>query len=91
MPEIKQRYEIINGEIVMSPAPTVDHQWIVGRIFLLLSLFVEERNLAVVPSAPVDVVIQRKPLRTRQPDVLLSVERTGIGGRAELRAMAVLP
>lgn len=91
MPEMKQRYEIIDGELLMSPAPTSDHQWIVGNIFDPLRRFVKERSLGVVLVAPVDVVIQREPLRTRQPDVLyLSAERSGVRGRAELRTMPVL-
>jgi Uma2 family endonuclease len=91
MPEMKRRYEIIDGELIMSPAPTSFHQWIAGKIFVLLWTFVTERNLGVVLAAPVDVIIQRDPLRTRQPDVLyLSAERSGIRRPAELRAMPVL-
>jgi Uma2 family endonuclease len=40
--------------------------------------------------APLDVVITRSPLQTRQPDVLfLSAERTGITGRTQLRKKPV--
>ncbi|MBI4639658.1 MAG: Uma2 family endonuclease [Candidatus Tectomicrobia bacterium] len=91
MPEIKRRYEIIDGEFIMAPGPTPDHQWVVGDAFALLRTFVNERGLGVVLVAPVDVVIQRDPLRTRQPDVLyLSAERSGIRGRAQLRELQVL-
>lgn len=91
LPEMKQRFEIIDGELIMSPAPSSDHQWIVGKLFVLLWAFVKERNLGIVLIAPVDVIIQREPLRTRQPDVLyLSAERSGVRGRAELRRMPVL-
>jgi len=91
MPEVKRRYEIIDGELIMTPAPTPDHQWIVGEIYVSLRRFVKERNLGVVLAAPVDVMIQREPLRTRQPDILyLSAERSGIRGRIQLRAMPVL-
>lgn len=91
MPEIKQCYDIIDGELIMSPGPTPAHQWIALKIALLLWTFVDERNLGIVLSAPVDVVIQRDPLRTRQPDVLyLSAERSGIRGLAELLPLQVL-
>lgn len=91
MPEMKQRCEVIHGELIVFPAPTSDHQWIVGKIFVFLWAFVRERNPGVVLIAPVDVIIQREPLRTRQPDVLyLSAERSGVRGRAELRTMPVL-
>lgn len=91
LPEVMQRYEILDGEMIMSPAPTSEHQWIVLKLAMLLSAFISERSLGVVLIAPVDVIIRREPLRTRQPDVLyLSAERTGVRGRAELRTMPVL-
>lgn len=91
LPEVMQRYEILDGEMIMSPAPTSEHQWIVLKLAMLLSAFISERSLGVVLIAPVDVIIRREPLRTRQSDVLyLSAERTGVRGRAELRTMPVL-
>ncbi|MBI4642008.1 MAG: Uma2 family endonuclease [Candidatus Tectomicrobia bacterium] len=90
MPEMKRSYEIIDGELIMAPGPTPDHQWVGLNIVVPLRAFVNERNLGVVLAAPVDVVIQRDPLRTRQPDILyLSAERSGIKGRAELRMLQV--
>jgi Uma2 family endonuclease len=91
LPETKQRYEIVDGVMLMPPAPTVGHQWIMQRIFLRLTSFVEDRGLGVVLVAPVDLMIQRAPLRTRQPDVLyLSAERSGIKGRADLHGLQYL-
>jgi Uma2 family endonuclease len=91
LPETKQRYEIVDGVLIMPPAPTPDHQWIMMEICVRLRAFVNERDLGVVLAAPVDLLIQREPLRTRQPDVLfLSAERTGIRGRAELRGLQFL-
>jgi Uma2 family endonuclease len=90
-PETKQGYEILDGEMIMTPAPTPYHQGIIGRILFLLQTFIMERNLGVVLGAPVDVVIQRDPLRTRQPDILfLSATRSGINNIAQLRTMQVL-
>jgi len=90
MPEMKQRYEIIDGEIIMCPAPTFDHQWIAGNIFEVLRPFVRQRKLGAVLDAPLDVVVCHDPLRTRQPDILyLSFERSG-KTLAELRAMPAL-
>src|SRR5918999_3005620 len=91
LPETKQRYEIVDGVLIMPPAPTPAHQWFSKRIFLRLDNFVEERRLGVVLFAPVDLLIQREPLRTRQPDILyLSAERTGIRGLAELQGLQFL-
>ncbi len=89
MPETNLRYEIIDGEMMMSPAPTVEHQWIICNLIDDLRPHVKKRKLGVVLPAPLDVVISRKPLRTRQPDILfVSYERSGKTAE-ELRAMKV--
>ena len=91
LPETKQRYEIADGVLMMPPAPTPDHQWLILELSVLLRDFVNERGLGVVLAAPVDLLIQREPLRTRQPDILyLSAQRTGIKGRDELRGLQYL-
>lgn len=91
LPEMKQRYDIVDGVLIMAPAPTPTHQWIMQEIFVLLRSFVNERNIGVVLMAPVDLLIQREPLRTRQPDVLyLSAQRSGIKGPSQLRGMQML-
>ena len=80
-PEIKARYDIVDGVMTMAPAPSVTHQRILLRLTRLLDQFVSERQLGEVLFAPVDVIIQREPLRTRQPDLLfVSNEHTSILG-----------
>jgi Uma2 family endonuclease len=79
MPEMKQRYSIVDGELVMAAAPTLNHQRVVLRLALKLTPFVTERHLGEIFVAPVDIVIRREPLRTRQPDLLfVSQERRSI-------------
>lgn len=81
-PEIKQRYEIVDGQIIMAPSPTLEHQTILRQLFRQLDSFVTEHQLGEVWFAPLDIVIQREPLRTRQPDLLfVSSERSGILGQ----------
>ena len=82
-PEIKQRYDIVDGEMIfMAPAPTVNHQRILRRLVRIIDLFVTEGELGEVLFAPVDVIVQRRPLRTRQPDLLfVSNEQIGILGQ----------
>ena len=78
-PEIKQRYEIVDGQLIIAPSPTLQHQTILRQLFLLVDRFVTEHQLGEVWFAPLDVLIQREPLRTRQPDLLfVSNERAGI-------------
>ncbi len=91
LPEMRQRYEIIDGELIMAPAPIPTHQWVLGTLHVALRDFVMQNRLGVVLMAPVDIVIRRDPLRTRQPDLLfLSAQRSGITSGAQLRGMQLL-
>ncbi len=81
-PEIKQRYEIVDGVMIMPPSPNVEHQTILRQLFLKLHQHVDDDDLGQVWFAPLDMVIQREPLRTRQPDLLfVSGARAGIVGQ----------
>ena len=80
LPEIKQRYDILDGDLFMSPAPSDLHQWILKDIALRLEEHVSATRSGVVLFAPLDVVIHRAPrLRTRQPDIVFYSSHT-IGG-----------
>lgn len=81
-PEIKQRYDIVDGEMKMAPAPTIERQRILRKLTRFLDTWVTENQLGEVLFAPVDIVIQRQPLRTRQPDLLfVREENSGILGQ----------
>jgi Uma2 family endonuclease len=80
-PEIKARYDIIDGEMVMAPAPSLNHQTISRRILSRIDRFVTEYELGEVWFAPLDIIVQTDPLRTRQPDLLfVSNDNRGILG-----------
>ncbi len=80
--EIKQRYEIVDGVMIMPPSPSTGHQRLLGRVYKLLDPYISGQQLGEVFFAPLDVVIQREPLRTRQPDLLfVSGARAGIVGQ----------
>jgi Uma2 family endonuclease len=70
LPEMRARYSIIDGELVMDAAPTPDHQTVVLELSSMLRSFVREHRLGSVFVAPLDIVIRRDSLRTRQPDVM---------------------
>ena len=70
-------YQLIDGELVMSPAPTVYHQMVVWELGTTLRLFVQEHDLGLVIGAPVDVYFSET--ETYQPDlVFISKERLNI-------------
>ena len=72
------RYEIVDGEMIMSAAPHIFHQTTLGNVNEPVRRFVRENQLGAVWFAPVDIIVQRDPLRTRQPDLLfISNERLG--------------
>jgi Uma2 family endonuclease len=82
LPEMKACSSIIDGELVMVVAPTTEHQRCILELALKLTPVARERRLGEVFIAPIDIVIQRDPLRTRQPDLLfISNARRYIIGR----------
>ena len=70
MPEITPPYEIIDGELIMYAALIPAHQRILINLIMPLNQHTVTRDLGVILCAPVDIIVQRAPLRTRQPDVL---------------------
>ena len=95
MPEINQPYEIIDGEFMPSPVPIPAHQRMSANIFIRLKEHVEANDLGVVFYAPIDIILQRHPLRTRQPDVLFihrdKLSGTGFDAIEELQILEIAP
>lgn len=60
--------QLINNQIIMSPAPTTSHQRILGKIYNQLSKFIEENSLGETFLAPCDVYLNRR--NAFQPDIL---------------------
>ena len=78
-PEMRARYDIIDGEMIMSAKPTLLHQTISKLLFMGIYPFVTEHKLGQVLFAPLDIIVREEPLRTRQPDVMfVSNENRGI-------------
>lgn len=88
MPETNQPCEVIDGEIRMSPAPHFLHQLLVGDLRALLRAVVPKERVLVLRS-PVDVIVSRSPLRTRQPDIMVVLFREG--GWRDLQAVLEVP
>ena len=65
-------YQLIAGELVMTPSPTPYHQLVSWRLEMQLSEFVVQRKLGVVLDAPLDVYLSAT--ETYQPDILFIAE-----------------
>lgn len=69
LPDDGQRYEIVNGVLLMTPSPSGSHQRVAGRLFYYLLDHVEFAGLGRVYQAPFDVELA--PDTVVQPDVLV--------------------
>jgi Uma2 family endonuclease len=79
MPDDGKRYEIIGGELFVSPSPVPKHQELSQRLMLLIGMHVRERNLGKLYAAPLDVRLGEHDIV--EPDLLfISTDRLGIIG-----------
>lgn len=72
-----ERYELLNGELYLSPSPSEIHQYILSVLHLRIGTFSRERNLGKVYFSPFDVVLSDTDVV--QPDLLfISNDRSDI-------------
>jgi Uma2 family endonuclease len=69
LPEDGNRYELVHGELLVSPAPRVLHQLIHSRLFLGLGLYCEQHGTGRVLSSPADISWSEDSLV--QPDLFV--------------------
>ena len=69
LPDDGKRYEVLDGELFVSPAPSLDHQRLVFHLARLLDAYVRVHDLGEVFIAPADVEFSRQ--RLLQPDVFV--------------------
>lgn len=68
IPNDGRRYEIIDGELYVNPAPARKHQIVVGNIYGFLWQFMRRHHTGRVYVAPLDVILSDSDVV--QPDVL---------------------
>ena len=77
LPDNDKQYELIEGELILNPAPVPRHQWIVLNIASELRAYFRREGGGRVFSAPIDVVLSEDVLL--QPDVIvIRTERISI-------------
>jgi Uma2 family endonuclease len=71
------RYEILDGELSVSPTPTYRHQQISARLLMILGAHVQANGLGEVVTAPISVVLAATSVV--QPDIIyIANERSGL-------------
>src|SRR2546430_6027359 len=68
LPDDGRRYEILDGELEVSPAPAPKHRAVSGNLFAILHAHVQERGLGSVYYAPIDVILADTSIV--QPDLV---------------------
>ena len=77
LPEDGKRYEVINGELVMAPAPNTSHQKVSVKLEFAIEKFLEKDNIGTLLHAPIAVVLSETVVL--QPDIVfIANENSGI-------------
>jgi Uma2 family endonuclease len=69
LPDDGHRYEVVDGELLVTPAPTWSHQRVVGALFLELAPYCREQGVIEVLSSPADIELDAHGLV--QPDLFV--------------------
>ena len=69
MPDDGQRYEVIDGELFVTPSPAADHQVALSILFRLIADYVERERIGVAFFSPSDITFS--PRRSVQPDMFV--------------------
>lgn len=82
-----RRYELLDGDLVRLPSPSVAHQRVSGNLSVLLWRFVRQAGLGWIYHAPLDVVLgEGRDREVVQPDILfISRERSEIITHEEIQ------
>lgn len=96
MPDDGRRYEVIGGELIVTPAPSTKHQWVSGELMARIRAFGLRGDIGVAFSAPLDVRLGRHDIV--EPDIVFVlrehihiVEDRGIEGSPDLLIEVVSP
>ncbi len=82
-PDDGRQYELVEGELILNPAPVPRHQWIVLNIASELHSYHQQHGGGKVFSAPIDVVLAEEVVV--QPDVIvIRSERLRIVGEKSI-------
>ncbi len=85
LPSDGKQYQIVEGELFMTPAPFTKHQIVLRNIFRILDAYVREHDMGDVYFAPVDFVLS--DINIVQPDLFfIKKERLSIIGEKNIQS-----
>lgn len=87
LPDDGNRYEVVHGELLVTPAPRFDHQLLVSRVAVAIAKYLEREPVGLMLTAPAD--ISWAPDVLVQPDVFV-VPRTEAASREWSRIRTLL-
>lgn len=80
LPDDGNRYEVIDGELHVSPPPAIPHQSSSGNLFAGMYTHAETHQLGFVFSAPIGVRLPNQPVPLQSDIVFVSKARKAIIG-----------
>jgi Uma2 family endonuclease len=88
IPPDGKRYELLEGDLHVTPAPSPLHQWVSKRLQRQLEAYFEARGLGRVFNAPLDVILT--PHDVVQPDLVVVTDSAQLSARGIEGAPALL-
>lgn len=79
IPDDGSRYEMLDGDLLVTPAPSPLHQRVSKRLHRCLEAYFEGLGLGEVFAAPVDVILT--PHDVMQPDLVVVAQPTQVSER----------
>jgi len=88
LPDDGNRYEVVYGELLVTPAPRLNHQLLVSRLAVAIAKYLEHEPVGVMLTSPADISWGQDVLL--QPDVfVVPLDEARTGDWSKLRSLLV--